>query len=575
MRQANFSASLVLLSSTLSHFVHTFQFSSAIEGLEQRHVAQDSFQLTTPSEDESFTASDPIMSLCLLPTSFLEHSLNPMSGLAKDYANLNIRFYQLFYLTAGLGLYHSMCATKRLVPEHGLEALRYKPVVAPTTRGTTNVKIRSAQRVLDDEFIVPDDWNSEDENEPKGFHTTDVAAIGSVRQRTEPTGALDARLVYSAINHARSGEANRSMTSDTVSDFVDKVREHLQNHKEGGSKTYFLLSDLGGFAPPSEDIDQSSVPLQDLLLSLNLHDDGGPTSAFKTVQLLETQPDGDLAKTIAELSDLYDRAMELWVSDLPQEVLAPTRHAMVRLARDIAIEVYLNSIVISSSDTGFPTAEVAVPSGGHQFVLPMRGKPRSRSVSRNGSRNGSRAASPERRRATIHPGSNLPSLASSPAPSEREQLSQSMEPEEDQAILRLRPYAVPISSAKSLGAAKASILAHWPSTSGTDPSTYSWEAAKAAKDIQSGLDDDDPLAGVEGWRKDTVYRRRSVNRRRTMAAAGASQPEPSVPFGSQPALAAHTFSSQPDSLAMTQPTGGTFGSRTGFKGMRKKRVSGF
>src|SRR5438045_6333822 len=159
-----------------------------------------------------------ILSMCLLPMSFLLHNLKPISGLAKEYANLNIRFYQLFHLTADLGLSHVICATKRLAPPAWEGSLRYAPVVAPTSRGTQTSTVISSERVTEDQFVVPDDWSSGEEDDDSNFASTNFASPYSIisrRQQNSLSATLDARSLY-RLAYIESGTEGAFASDNTL-----------------------------------------------------------------------------------------------------------------------------------------------------------------------------------------------------------------------------------------------------------------------------------------------------------------------------------------------------------------------
>jgi len=98
-----------------------------------------------------------IQTLCLLPTSFKLQHLKPMSGPAKEYADNDIRFYQLFSLSFNFGLHHALCATRRLVSDRpGVQRKRYQIVLVPTVKDKLRSKFKGSSHFIEDDFIVPD-----------------------------------------------------------------------------------------------------------------------------------------------------------------------------------------------------------------------------------------------------------------------------------------------------------------------------------------------------------------------------------------------------------------------------------
>jgi hypothetical protein len=119
--------------------------------------SQGSFIIELSNKDETEKRSGMIQTLCLLSTTFMLRNLKPMSGPAKEYADHNIRFYQLFGLNETLGLYHALCATRQIAPgKSNAERTKYQTVLAPTIKDGRTGKIKSFLRVIEDQFIVPD-----------------------------------------------------------------------------------------------------------------------------------------------------------------------------------------------------------------------------------------------------------------------------------------------------------------------------------------------------------------------------------------------------------------------------------
>jgi hypothetical protein len=87
-----------------------------------------------------------------------------MSGPAKEYADHNVRLYQLFGLSETLGLYHVLCAAERIIPgKSNAERTKYQTVIAPTIKDGRVGKIKSLLRVVEDQFIIPDGLEEDDD----------------------------------------------------------------------------------------------------------------------------------------------------------------------------------------------------------------------------------------------------------------------------------------------------------------------------------------------------------------------------------------------------------------------------
>ena len=243
---------MVFLYSAQSRLVNTYRFSMSMEGSATPFVSQDSFEIATGSDSQSGVSSGMIQTMCLLPTSFMLHNLNPMSGPAKEYANHNIRFYQLFHLTVNLGLFHVLCATKKMASRGSIvEPVRYETVVAPTAKGTQTSKIMSSARVIEDQFIVPDGMEeSDDEIDVLNVAITGLPGHNSSNRRqirNSLSMSLDARPLFKAAYlHGESGLFGESLSLDVpqnMLDYVQNIHTHIHDMKERGPEGLITLYD--------------------------------------------------------------------------------------------------------------------------------------------------------------------------------------------------------------------------------------------------------------------------------------------------------------------------------------------
>jgi RNA polymerase I-specific transcription initiation factor RRN6 len=330
-------------------------------------------------------------------------------------------------------------------------------------------------------------------------------------------------------------------------------------------------------------VDEAASSMKALIDFLSQEKDNNPSMAVSLLPLISSSVMADEAGINSDenplhLSAVYDRMIESWVSCLPLQTPGQMRLAKERMVRAIAAELCLASKAIAVRDKSVHFPESTRPSEGFDLTLPVR--PRSNfSLQESGTRqvpNSQDARKIDEASYPTTPG--LPTPTSTPhhtlgesAPSET--------PAEDPAISRLRSYTLSIKSQPPLGAAASSILDHWPTTPGLDPTNYSWEAARKA--VAEVWDQDSDEEETTNRRKEEERRRhrteRFLKRQRANTDDAASQPAPTVSFGSQPDPAANVTSSQPaeNALPMTQPDRGLFGSRMGQKSWKKRRTKGF
>ena len=328
-------------------------------------------------------------------------------------------------------------------------------------------------------------------------------------------------------------------------------------------------SSLTGYTHFSEDVDEATSILREFSTFLEQED---VYEKAMTVEpyLMRPSPftnedDTSLNGSMPELSNIYDKIVDLWVSCLPKQTPGPARLAKERIVRNIAMELHLSSLALFARKKSVLMPKLATPQPGADFVLPVRGKPSLLGHTESQGVQGS----------SVEPNSSMPKSTAAPNMTPDDTSMPSV-PTEDPAISRLRGYTISIKSQPPPGTTRSAILAHWPSSPGADPSKYSWEATRTAVTDDEGLDSDEEE--VTKWQKEEARRKKraeKILRQQADTMGTASQPAPSIPFGSQPAMARPLLSTQPDDVVMTQPDRGVFGSRLGIKGSKKRRVRGF
>jgi hypothetical protein len=153
------------------------------------------------SDYQNGTPPGIIQTMCFLPTAFMLHNLKPMTGLAKEYADRDVRFYQLFGLTVNLGLYHALCAIRRTAPgEWNRETIKSWTVLAPTMKDGLTRKVKSSLRVVEDQFIVPDGL----EDNGVGFELFDTSLNAPHQSKYPAENPSQATEVMSSFVDART-----------------------------------------------------------------------------------------------------------------------------------------------------------------------------------------------------------------------------------------------------------------------------------------------------------------------------------------------------------------------------------
>jgi RNA polymerase I-specific transcription initiation factor RRN6 len=499
----------------------------------------------------------------------------------------DVHFYQLFGLSSDLSLQHTLCAT--MLPFiTNLKGPRFPAVEPPTSRMSQVTAILSS-RLVEDDFIVPDgleDFKLVTSNSKKRRFRTKTDAL-STQQNQIP--AIDARSLFDlafpqGTGQSRQNTPNPGTVEDYVTGLAQSVKDRLENEYQGSNTG----SDLADFTSFSGDIDEASSAFLEILSNLDQMEgeDARLSATVSTVAPLIFNDNTSRFNEDAgpELSEIYDRLVEAWVSCLPSNTPGIVRLAKERQVRSIATELYLSSTIFGIRDR---TARVPEPLESEDITLPVRGKPQSMGSELSSSQLMSSQPAYVSSSATIKglpTPDRTPSVPPAPYPENPQRSWQ------DGAISRLRDYAISVRRQPALGPARSSILAHWPSRPGSDPSKYSWEATRKATAAEE-VDDSDEEEARRRKREQEKRQRRTekfLARERNKILGSGSQPVVAVPnfgFGSQ-RIVVPAFGSDPlhqpsssqavEDFPMTQPDRGIFGSRVGVqKAKGRGRKKGF
>jgi RNA polymerase I-specific transcription initiation factor RRN6 len=247
------------------------------------------------------------------------------------------------------------------------------------------------------------------------------------------------------------------------------------------------------------------------------------------------------------------------MASLPLQVSNLARLSKFKVARKVAVELYLSLMAVSIRNRSSQMGEAPSIAGGVDLP-PYSEDPKDSDFLTSSQM---AMSSPPEAGFSLPTPSRTPSVYSYVS-------NDTSELTEDPLISRLRQYAVSIKSRLDLG--EPALLSQWPSAPGVDPAQYSWRSM-----ADEGEDEFDSRR-----RRDEARRRRRtekfLSRERTKESQASSQPT-AIRSGSQPELGQHAASSQSVSnVPMTQPDRGAFGARSsklGKKKQGKRRAAGF
>ena len=350
------------------------------------------------------------------------------------------------------------------------------------------------------------------------------------------------------------GESTNRPPSKRI-DFDDYVQAIYTMLEESASTepSIRLLSELSSPLPLVADVEASSAAIT-FLIERSTINDQVPATIHSFPRRLRSE----------NVLECYNSLVSHWLSPLPLGLPDRIRVTMERLARQVAADLTLASSAIKPSARRFVTQAVQekiYPDSAPQAAVPST--------------------------------SSIDGVLTGIAPHSQPASSHPSVVEEHPACLRLRSYTT-VSSNAVTTAAPASVfamLAHLPSATVIDPSTYDWRATEAtvAAEQDEGSEKFDARARRRAEKFAQAKHKRTqlqiktaeeLDRQRVAPAIGSSQMV--LPTREMQSSQVMTLKQNVpgDPGPMTQPERGTFGTRSGGAGAGRKdrgkqRTAGF
>ncbi|KAL5345950.1 hypothetical protein ACLOAV_008980 [Pseudogymnoascus australis] len=559
--------------------VNVYKFTTTPDAATPVTWSTDAFFLERGADENTLSK---LVGFCVLPAPLERNGERGTSHMGSYLDRGN--FLQAFALGESLEMSQSLLAECRMVAAPLLEKpARYEQILPPSASQPAPADAHFLSSRTIDDFVVPDGFEDYESGSERKEQIVRPSIEDDLPDEPVPK-VIDAQRWYELATRSKAAEPpSREDYPDVeieMADYIQNIVGGIQHRRQAGLEGLSTFHDLAGFEKFTEDVDDGAALLQDFInnfkenyaessMAVTLHSAG-------LLRMLGLEPEESSTDSLPNLSNVYDRLVNLWVTSLPKSTPGMARMAKEKVVRNVAADLCLSSILVSIRDKSAPLPAAAPPQDledGPSLTLPIHGgrpPPSPRTPSR------SRFSSQPLQDHGFEPSSSY----ATPAPSES---ALSGEPAEDPAVARLRGYALSIKSLKPLGPTCASILAQWPETPGSDPATYVWRPDQIFG-----------AAGEEGDSDEEATRQKEEKRRRRtekflkrqkgvasprLGTVLSSQPPPVVE--SQPAyrFAASQVtvasSGQADGgLSMTQPSAGAFGSRAGL-GKKKKRKTGF
>ncbi|KAL9129087.1 MAG: hypothetical protein Q9217_002359 [Psora testacea] len=528
-----------------------------------------------------------ICTLSLQPLKYRSLNGRPASGLAQQYMDHGVKFYQLSVLYGDLSVSEGLYV-------HSLRG-REMEIAEPTRK--TRPKVVKTPLQLQDDFILPNGiaheelLSSIDVNLPMQLSTQDLAVPNAGSLRT-----IDLKWLAESISEIRTGLTTKQERRELIARPFERTAENIigtvEDIKASERPSTETLLELADVSPSIADIDDACVIFKNLIdritaETLNAtNDTNNEQDRLSAVSKILTH---SIQSKLGfsggtEIPQIYTTLVHSYLSSLPLDIPAQLRIRLDRILREIAAQISLAAhifhrappssvvdLVAQSRDTGRAAQLTS--------SLPMRRKASSSSPSSTKGKGPAVPSSSTLPSSPIAVGTeDRPALPTpEPTPSIHAQSSVSSLPiTEDPASLRLRTQAS-MAPQPVLPSKLTDLLEHW--TIGADPATYDWAATQ--KVLTMNTEDHVQNHVSESFKakrrkhmQERIERWSSTHSLRDRAIGG-SQPVPLRPIGSEPSqLAGYsqvTATQGSIPAVMSQPLEGTYGNRKakGTKGKPK------
>ena len=462
---------------------------------------------------------------------------------------LNVSLHKLFILQADRSINEILLRSTQefsAVQDHDKSNAIQLPL-------KSNVRSRSSKYVdleeLED-FIVQEAMDMQ-----QTYTNMSLESYEKVRSKQDKTvlklgSAVDWREVYEpAIGESTNGPPSKRIDFDG---YVQAIYPMLEK-SASTEPSIRLLSELSSSLPLVADVEACSAAITFLIERSTINDQVSPT-----VYSLPTRLRSE------NVLECYQSLVSHWLSPLPLGLPDRIRVTMERLARQLAVDLTLASSAIKPSTRGFATQAI------QERIYPDSA-PQPAVTSTSSIDADLTEIAPHSQPASAHPSAV----------------------EEHPACLRLRSYTT-VSRNAVTTAARASVfgmLAHLPSATDIDPSTYDWRATEdtVAAEHDESSKKFDARARRRAEKLAQAKRKRiqlqtktaeELDRQRAPPAIGSSQMVLPTREVQSSQVMAPGRNVPGDPGPMTQPERGAFGTRSGGAGVGRKvrgkqRTAGF
>ena len=553
-----------LLYSSDTGLVNTYKFRLDTEAPTPVTWTIDAFCFSKP---ETNTSPITLQGLCILPAS---------EPPARYNQNKDGRWYEPNQFHQAFTLSNDFTVSQTLLTENNLVAgpaadkpSVYEPIAPPDDSKLVAEKIRTVKKgdTSVDELvaIVPDDLAEDIIHGPRKLNVWDMK-----RAATEPrflekkSHYINARVWYGIVTsekpyhcETQQGQCrghehprNEPCSGDNflegdlvMADYVRWINHNTHRRRENGMQGLNLMRDLAGFSNFTEDIDDGAEALRDLLKAIQRMKQSDDTTVtlrtWDVASVLDLHNGKAVEGAPTDLSEVYDKMIEIWVASLPAGTPGFVRIAKERLVRNIAADLALSSLMLH-----FQEKPKTIVLDDTEYI------PTTASFSSSQPAQSQAYTSQRSHLPSETPDPNLPSSQPSldggltqehsqlltPAPSlagSQRGGSVMGEAAEDPSISLLRSYALRVKPQPPLGKVRADILSTW--EVGTSVKDYRYKPPDLYGTVEA--DSDEEAAATKKKKQEKRERRRTQREfkklKRKSMLPSQSQDFSGTPLGSQ------------------------------------------
>ncbi|KAK7605789.1 RNA polymerase I-specific transcription initiation factor RRN6-like protein [Phyllosticta paracitricarpa] len=571
---------ILLLRSQQHSLVTSFSYKRQEDANSELVACSDPIELDIGPKEKNHSQIASVIGVHAQPLEYTEFSGREIAGPGQEYREHGVQFFGLWFLSAKMEIHKQFAFVWD--SEYDLSESPWK--TAPQVEKFSWYGKGSAQlssRIIRDDFVVPDEYVSEDEDVTPPW--LNGKRYRRHRVQHHPKNGVDPWTVNNTRVCQNLNESIKMETEDATA-AAASLREVLKGEDDADTHHNDTLMQLAGFEIGVDDVDEGSLAFAELLQSFSLDNVADNALSINVLKNAQTQLGEEVGSPLPSISATYDKIIQTWLSGLPQDTPGRVRLTNERLARQIAAQLCFSATTIRIKQPAPQPDEAEVADSQRlDYESPLKTRSQSFGVGSDGFFPSSLPGSqPDSSQSYFH--GTLPTPETTPSLVSGTTFSSGVSSVNDGAVSRLRQYTTFSKHQPSLNRQMTRLLSHW--APGTNPELYDYNATKRANERAAAMDNE----GLTQKQRERLHRKamRHLKRQRRETAAHLAQTASQTPLmvhhqlqsspgpanAPRPNFPSQLVSSQvtPSQFSSTQVERGTHGGRPKKK---KRRIEGF